>query len=333
MLPTLRCHATAQSGLFARHQALTSGYSCKAFEQLTRRGGPWVKVRYGVYTERAPWEEMDGLTRRCLVDRAGLLVCDLGTVLSHASAARAHRLPLYAADDGLVHVTRLRFHDRRLTRIVAGIKHHSGLLADEDIVEVDGVRVTSPARTVLDVTAEFGYLSGLVVADAVLRSGVPREALQATVDRQPHHPHVMTRRMVVAEADGRAETPIETLGRHVVKQMGISDVQPQQTVDLPDGSRAVVDLYSARLRHVFECDGKLKYRDQLDLRGKPMTARDVLVAEKRREDRLRGLNFGVSRMGWADVQPDAFARVSARVSLEIRSQDAAGLFSSARRGD
>jgi hypothetical protein len=328
MRPLLLGIASGQGGLFARHQALSSGYTRREFEHMTRRrGGPWLRVRYGIYTERESWERLDESAQARLLDRAALISCDEGTVLSHSSAARALCLPLYDADDGEVHLTRLRIHDRILTGVEAGIKHHGGLLTDEEIQLVDGVPVTNAVRTTLDITSEFGYRAGLVTADAVLRSGVPKSELQAAVDRQPTHPHHAARQAVVADADGRAQTPIETLGRIIVKQMGITDVVPQQRFEFLDDADAFVDLYSPQLRHVFECDGKLKYRPQTNWRGEYLTAEEVVWLEKQREDLLRGRGLGVSRLIWADTWPQAFSRVSARLWREIKRQDAGGLFS------
>jgi hypothetical protein len=326
MRPELNGLMASQGGLFARHQAMSAGYSRREFEWMTRRGGPWIRVRYGIYAVREAWEPLDGSTHAKLRDRAALMVCDSGTVLSHSSAARVLGLPLCEADDGLTHVTRLRYHDRILTRIEAGIKHHGGRLEQDDIEEVDGVLVTQAGRTAIDVASEFGYRPGLVIADAVLHSGVSRAVLHAAVDRHPHDPRAMTRRAVVADADGRAETPIETLGRIIVKNMGIADVVLQQRFEFLDGSNAFADLYSPSLRHVFECDGRLKYQDQANWRGDSQTAQEILWLEKKREDRLRGRGVGVSRLTWSDTHAEAFGRVSACLWREIRAQNAAGLF-------
>jgi hypothetical protein len=321
-----------QGGIFARHQALNAGCSEREFAWLTReRGGPWTRIRYGVYTERASWESKPSEARAAMLDRAALLVCDEGTVLSHSSAARLLGLPLYSADDGLAHVTRLRFHDRHLTRTRAGIKHHCGRLDDSEITWVDDLPVTTAERTVLDVASEFGYASGLVIADAALHRRVTRDQLTSALTRYPYDVHVRLRATVVSDADGRAETPIESLGRALLKDMGIEDVRPQHEVVLGDGTKVFVDLYSARLHHCFECDGRLKYRTQVNLRGDEVDADQIVWDEKMREDALRGAGFGVSRIVWKDTMPDAFSRASARLWREIRLQDAARMRSGAPR--
>lgn len=111
-----------------------------------------------------------------------------------------------------------------------------------------------------------------------------------------------------------------------VKAIGVPDVEPQYPFEFLVSQDAYVDLFSPRLRHIFECDGKLKYRNQTNWRGDPLTAEDVVWLEKQREDRLRGRNLGFSRLVWSDTRPEAFGRVKARLWQEIRSQNAAGLF-------
>ena len=183
----------------------------------------------------------------------------------------------------------------------------------------------------MDVASEFGYPSGLVIADAALHKRITRDQLTKALTRYPYDAHVRLRAAVVSDADGRAETPIESLGRILLRDIGIEDVEPQHEVVLGDGTKAFVDLYSARLHHCFECDGRLKYRTQVNLRGDEVDANQILWDEKMREDALRGAGFGVSRIVWKDTMPEAFSRTSARLWREIRLQDAARMRAGAHR--
>ena len=93
-------------------------------------------------------------------------------------------------------------------------------------------------------------------------------------------------------ADGRAESPGETLVRRILVEGGIP-VTPQLTIhDGPVSWRA--DLVVDGTRVLVEFDGLVKYGSS-----------DDLIAEKRREDRLRALGFIVVRVTWADLRrPD-----------------------------
>lgn len=93
--------------------------------------------------------------------------------------------------------------------------------------------------------------------------------------------------------------------------LGLPD--PQLQVPIRDAAGdlvGVVDFLFADARTIVEFDGALKYG-----------SREDLLAEKRREDRLRQLGYEVVRVTWADLAyPDriaarvaaAFARAAAR---------------------
>lgn len=314
--------AAGQAGLFLRRQALACGYSSGEFQALTKRnGGPWKRVRYGVYILREEWVATPPSDRARLLDRAAALVCNHDAVLSHSSAARMLDIPVVETDDQLSHVTRIG--NSRTAKVEAGIKHHRARLPSGDITRVDGLACTTALRTVVDMTREFGFRTGLVAADAALRAGACREALLERASAMTHEPGGPAVKAMVTMADPGAQTPIETLGRIVLTDMGIADLRLQYRIDLPLGGFAEVDLYSPSLHHIFECDGRLKYVDQYDDRGRPRSADDVLWLEKRREDQLRGMGYGVSRMVWSDVLERNFGRVSARLRQEIKQQGAA----------
>lgn len=311
---------SSQGGIFLRRQALASGYTSGEFDALTRPGGSWVRIRYGVYSAREVCEALDEAARWQLRDRAALLVCNDQTVLSHSSAARVRQLPLYDADDGLSHVTRLGCGHG--SRVQAGIKHHLADLRLDHVQGVNGMRLTSDVRTVLDVSREFGYRSGLVTADGALHAGTSRTDLLAAAATLHSTPHGPVMRAVVEDADGRAQTPIETLARILLFNMGITDLELQVRISFPHGGWAEVDILSKSLRHVFETDGRLKYQPQLDRYGRPVSADEVVWMEKKREDKVRGQALGVSRIFWADTLEGNFNAASARLWSEIRAQGA-----------
>jgi predicted transcriptional regulator of viral defense system len=319
MRPGLEGITASQHGIFARWQAIGCGITPREFDRLSRRGGPWIRVRYGVYTTREIWNSLDRRQRLILRDRAAALVCDDDAVLSHTSAARLLDLPLYGVEDEqLSHVTRRSAHQAGRTQ--ADVQHHLGVLDAEETCVIGGVRVTSLERTVLDLARDHGYLTGLVAADAALRAGASRPVLEGLANRlttEPGRPRVHA---VIEAADGGAETPIETLGRVTLLKMGIDDLELQHVVRFSGGGHAECDIYSKELHHVFECDGRIKYTEQFDRFGNLITPDEVVWLEKGREDRVRGEGLGFSRLTWADVQPDSFERTSSRLWREIGQQ-------------
>lgn len=314
----LRAVAASQHGLFLRRQALAAGYTSREFDALRRPGGSWVRVRYGVYSDADSWRQLTLTQRLTLRDRAALLVCANDAVLSHTSGARVQDLSVYDVHDELSHLTRDT--EGRSSRVQAQIKHHLAELDPSHIIEAEGSRVTDPVRTAIDMSREYGYRSGLVTADSALAAGADPQELILRAEALGTEPHGPTIKAVARFADGRAQTPIETLSRILLYDMGVTDLVPQYVILFPDGRHAVGDLYSPRLNHLFECDGKLKYRDQLNDRGELVTAQKVVWLEKIREDQVRGLAMGVSRIYWSDTFPQNFARVSARLWREVKLQ-------------
>jgi hypothetical protein len=321
MRPGLDGIIAEQRGIFARWQAIGCGITPREFDRISRAGGPWVKVRYGVYTTRERWLNLTSEDRLRLRDRASLLVCADDAALSHTSAARALGLPVYDVHEDLSHV--VRGIQTQSGRTQAGIKHHEPTLESGDVTEVDGMRVTALERTVADLAREFGYLTGLVAGDAALRMGADRVRLHEIAVHMTDWKGGPSVSAVAEDVRSGAETPIETLGRVTLLSMGINDLELQHLVAFPSGGIAVCDIYSRGLNHVFECDGRIKYQNQLDSRGNVVTPEEVVWREKGREDKVRGQGVGFSRMTWQQVQPDSFERTSARLWREIRQQAAA----------
>src|SRR5699024_1700458 len=133
-------------------------------------------------------------------------------------------------------------------------------------------------------------LPGLVVADQALRAGVPPGELLRVVAGMKSWPGVTRGRAAAHDADGRSESVGETLSRPLVTELGLG--RPEPEFEIAEGrTTARVDLRLGM--HLFEFDGRVKYarvRPYDD--GRP--GEEVLWAEKRREDWLRSLGFGVS---------------------------------------
>jgi hypothetical protein len=316
--PKLAAIASRQGGIFKRSQALRSSYSELEFRSMTRPGGPWARIRYGVYAERERWESSSARDRARMRDRAALLVCDEGAVLSHSSAARALDLPVDEVDDDYAHVTRLG--QTQSCRLESGLKHHIALLPSDEIRTRDGLRFTTEVRTVADLAREYGYLTGIVAADAALNRGLSKDELVAFANVHAADPRAPTVTAVALDATPGAESVLETRSRVMLTSFGIVELRLQVRFDLPNGGHAVVDMYSDDLRHVFEADGRITFESPQDNLGRPISASQKLWDEKRREDQLRGLGLGVSRLTHRDTLPANAERVRKRLWSEIRAQ-------------
>jgi hypothetical protein len=279
------------------------------------RDGTRHRVRYGAYVENLAPDGTRARHRQLIAGTVPRL--GPGAVLSNASAAVVHDLPTWADQLGMVHVTRSQPAGGRRTRWVH--VHPAGLEQDE-IVQVDGLTVTSLARTIADLGRTGSYARAVIAADAALRLGLPREDLLASLQRAARRRGVGQGLRVARFADGRADNGGESVSRIVLHDLGLPAPEPQYEIreDATGLLLAQADFGWEDQRTLGEFDGRVKYGRLLKPDQEPG---DVVFAEKVREDMLRDLGWEVVRWIWADLRrphvirerlDKAFARAARR---------------------
>ena len=110
------------------------------------RSGAWTRVRRGAYVAPLPAGPAWAAQAHAEIAAMRAVVAGLTSpyVLSHLTAARLHGY-VVGTWDGNVHLTRPARHAR-----MRGVRQHIAAVADKEIVEVAGMAVTSPERTILD---------------------------------------------------------------------------------------------------------------------------------------------------------------------------------------
>ena len=215
------------------------------------------------------------------------------TVFSHTSAAVIHGLPLLTRSHGLVEVVRTSGAHGGLTRM---LRAHQSTIPDDDLDEVDGFRVTSLARTVSDLVRTLHFAEAVMVADAGLARELSREDLLA---RTAKGRGCRMAARALEFADPRAESPGESLSRVKIQQAGLPAPDLQKTFrDRFGHVFARVDFWWESLGLVGEFDGAVKYEAFVK---DGQTAKNVVMAEKRREQALRDAGFEVVRWAWDDL--------------------------------
>ncbi|WP_344782034.1 hypothetical protein [Microbacterium kribbense] len=196
-------------------------------------------------------------------------------------------------------------------------------MPDGDIVQIDGLRVTSLERTVYDATREFSLEAAVVAFDAALRKvawngqdntyDVARaEEFRASVVRRIHeHPGargIRQARVTASFADGRADGPGKSLSRLWMWLLGVAEPELQYRVELGGGRYALLDFAWPELRRWAEFDGDVKYTDPQMLAERSVD--EVLADQRMREIKVRrATGWDVDRWGF-DRMPDIeeFAR-------------------------
>lgn len=263
--------------------------------------GTEVRLARGAYVEATPWELLSDRDRYLLTIRAVTATRNHQMPLSHWSAAAIHHLPILGCWPQSVHMTVGKVSGGRSRRQVV---KHAFRLPDEDLVVVDGLLVTSVARTVLDLAVASGYLESIMIVDRALlvdRFGqrpvlTTREALWETFERRGNFLGHRKAQAVIRFGHTRSESPLESVSRANMHLIGCPPPELQASFTDHHGYIGDGDFYWRDWRIVGEADGRGKYLDAT-LRN-DRTAAQVVVAEKLREDRIRALGEGVTRWPW-----------------------------------
>ena len=295
----------AQGGVVSTVQLAPLGVTPADLRACVSRG-ELVRLRRGAFVEADRWAAADPDERYRLRVMAVLRSRTADEAASHHSALALHRLPLWRVDRGLVVVTgdvaeSTTSNGLRLTplrRLVA-------------TTQVDGVESLAVADAVVT-TAASCMEAGVVAADAALHDGHCRPADLAEAAsrlRQGLRGRARLRR-ALANVDARAESPGESRTRLVLTALGLP-VEPQVEIrDVLGAFVARVDFLVAG-RVVVEFDGAVKYGGA--------AGRQELMAEKRREDRLRELGYQVVRITWDELARPGLVLARVRAALARRA--------------
>lgn len=164
--------------------------------------------------------------------------------------------------------------DRRLKRTDVRVRRQR--FPDDELTEVDGVRITSALRTAFDLAAREPLVEAVVAADALARvGGFDGADLVALAARRPGHRGVRRVTAVARLLDPRSESPQETRTRLALVHGGLPAPAVQYEVrDDLGWLIARVDLAYPELRVAVEYDGHHHAED--DRRGRDIDRIDQL---------------------------------------------------------
>lgn len=302
--------AAHRGGYILRPDLLDLGVSDRQIKDAIRQR-LITRLRPGTYAPRG-FHELTPEARHRLLSFAVQDKLPSDVVLSHQSAAVIHTGVSYGLDLSTVHVTR---RGRRTARPEANVVHHGGVLAEGDVVEVEGRPMVTPARAALETALVAGAEAGLVQTSFVLRNGVESDELHERIAGMARWPGVAKARLSVVWANPRCESVGEVRSLYMFRMGGLPVPRMQvEYVDASGTSVGRVDFDWEEFAHVGEFDGLAKYG-----RLNPYGGGDLgqaVVDEKRREDRIRALGRGMSRWVWADLHSPASTCRRIRAAME-----------------
>lgn len=266
--------------------------------QRRRRKGTVVSVRAGRYANAGAVATLSPTARHRLQAQTAAADLPSDAALSHASAACLHGIVLWGVDLRTVQVVRPGTgggHRR------TSLHTRFARLGDDEVVDVGGIRVTSVARTLVDLGRWLPFESAVVSTDDALHRGlVTVEELAQTLARGARAPRAGRARQAIAFADARTESVGESRSRVAMHEAGLPapDVQIEVRSGVTGAQVARSDFGWHERRTVGEFDGFVKYGRLLRPGQQPG---DVVFEEKKREDRIRDEGWRVVRWTWHEL--------------------------------
>lgn len=269
-LTAARLHALSDGRPIRVAAALEAGITRGALRAAIASGDV-LRVRHGVVTVASAHGSTRTLLERChdLAQRRPSII------FSHGTAAELQHLPRLRAATDVIHA--YADHAARSGDLLV----HEGRIPEEHIIEVDGLRMTSPLRTALDLARGLTMPEALIPLDAAVRREViaavarpelPDDIAAESPDERIHvldqaanivaamrHLHgVRHAGRTLAVASPLAESPAESASRGHLHLARINPLALQARVIDSDGIERRLDFLLAP-GLAGEVDGFVKY--------------------------------------------------------------------------
>lgn len=239
---------------FTRAQAIERGVTRRQFQILRER--ELVKeLTHGAYAVTQLRDTIESRARALqLVVPDAVLVVDRTAAWLHGVDA----LPRSAAYEPvpLELVSRNESRTRR-----AGVRGGIRNLLDSDVTQVEGMRVTTPLRTALDLGRSLRRSDAFAALCSFLRHGLAHGDLQGQLPRFRRMPGVVQLRELAPLATGLPESPPEAVLLLACWDAGVESAVPQQWEYDDDGRPCYrCDITVPELRLRFEYQGVAAHR-------------------------------------------------------------------------
>jgi predicted transcriptional regulator of viral defense system len=270
--------------------------------------GNVLRLRRGVYASGDVWHELSDHRRYLMRMRAVTETRDGDAVFGFESAAAIWGLPIIGRWPETVHVFPADAR-RRTTR--NGVTWHKSPLHPDDVVELDGVLVTSRLRTLLDLARSSTFISAVTTVDAALAQAAA--ARGGTANAELLRAHLLDRLAECGSARGTrralqainfssplAGSPGESASRVTIHLCRFPAPVLQFPVVDRHGTLWHADVGWPEHHLLGEFDGFTKYTRSAYTHGQPIE--EIVWAEKKREDLMRAATgFGMTRWLWDDA--------------------------------
>ncbi|UDF13766.1 hypothetical protein LH407_02615 [Antiquaquibacter oligotrophicus] len=185
---------------------------------------------------------------------------------------------------------------------------------------VHGLLATSIERTLIDLAVSTPFASAVMAWDFAIEHPSPlttKENIRGELERLAITRGRKRIETVLAFAVTNSGSPGESLSRARFLELGFPAPALQVKFRHHTGVVDRVDFDWEEFDHIGEFDGLGKYRNPRFMSG--LTAEEVVIREKQREDRLRTKRSHVTRWEWADaLHPERLAAILTDAGLPRR---------------
>ncbi|MFF5054267.1 hypothetical protein ACFY1S_13905 [Micromonospora sp. NPDC000663] len=283
----VRSIAGAQDGLITRAQALQAGFSRHEIDHLVAISR-WLALARAVYLTDSRCGDSPG--RRCRI-RAALLSLGTNAHAVFGTAAELYGIAGLPRRDE-IHVG-LPGRAAKLARVsdpaivLHQLEHPPGA-----VVRVNGIAATEPRLTVSEIILREHRYAAVSVLDSALNQGLlSPESLAAIPAMIRGRRGAVAARGYLAEADGRAQSPLETRTRlRCVDGRVPPDTLQLEVRDADGYLLGIGDLGWRGPKVIAEADGR-------DAHG----SAEAIFADRRRQNRLVNAGWTILRFTWQDT--------------------------------
>lgn len=291
----------------AERRCLVSNSRYSEMLNYTNHKDKYISPIPGLYARRTYWNELS-VTERHLHAARALLYEHPDWIFCDRTAALAYGLPIsrfWAQNIDIA--TSSATHSSRRARIY---RHVRPL---ENVQIREGIPVLPLIQTVFDCVRSFPFDEALALADSAIRlypNDDVKTKLESAIEKSPNKWGRSKARKVLKYMDGLSESPLESLARAHIIDMGfeLPELQVEFSNPLQKGKVFRVDMLFKRpaMSNVaVEIDGRVKYEDMTITHGENIAS--IMMKERQREALLTTNNLEIMRLHYEDiVTPNRF---------------------------
>ncbi len=299
--------------VFRSDDAAGAGLTRRVLTRAVRLGDV-LRVAPGYFVQTTVWALASPRDRHLMLAQVASWQRPWAPI-SHHSAALWHELPLPPALPSWVAQTTDRKVDTADHNAISRLE--PGALNPDEVLDVEGLQVTNPTRTVIDCFRELPLGDAVAIADdAVRRQLTTLPQLVQMRHRQSGWPSIRQADVGLWLLDPTRESWFESSSFVGLWAAGIPVPEHQVTIfDAQDRFIARTDGLWRSRGTVGEADGAGKYLGAYDADGPSAeAAARAVVAERQREVRLVDLGLQVARWAPTDKHDARAAGVRAAFS-------------------